>query len=99
MINVKQFCIHIRTYVCATNNLYSYYRYCSCSVCVCVSAYVYISIRSFLQPRASTSRNIRRYVRIQREQKNFNTYIIMTFAKNASFRSEVMASFACLEWH
>ena len=37
----------------ASNNI-DCYRHCGCPACVCV----YVSVRSFLPPRASISRNI-----------------------------------------
>ena len=52
--------------------------YCSCPVCMCVF------VRSFLPPRASRSRNIGTYVFTASRKK---TFIIVIFAKNASFRT------------
>ena len=58
--------------------------YCSCLVCVCVCVYVCVSVRSFLPPRASRPRNIGTYM-FHRDTEN--TFIIVIFAKNISFRS------------
>ena len=41
--------------------------YCSCPVCVCMYMYVCPSVRSFLPPRASRPRNIRRYICVHRD--------------------------------
>ena len=60
--------------------------YCSCPLCVRVS------VRSFLPPHASRSRNIGTYVFAAKRKK---TFIIVIFAKMR--RSEATASFACLE--
>ena len=49
-------------------------------VCVCVC----VSVRSFLPPRASRPRNIGTYVFTATRKK---TFIIVIFAKNASFSS------------
>ena len=61
--------------------------YCSCPVgmYVCVSVYmcVYLSVRSFLSPRASRPRNIGTYVFTVTQER----YRILSFTKNASFRS------------
>ena len=48
--------------------------------CVCVCVCVCVSVRSFLPPRASRPRNIG-------TQRHGKTFIIVIFAKNASFRS------------
>ena len=58
-----------------------------------------MSVRSFLPPRASRPRNIRRYVRVHRDMKNsFIFIIIVIFAENASFtcklRRHLLASMA-----
>ena len=60
-----------------------------------------MSVRSFLPPRASRSRNIRRYVGVHRDTKNsFIFFIIVIFAENASFtctcklRRHLLASMA-----
>ena len=58
--------------------------YCSCPVCLCVCVCVCVSVRSFLPPRASRPRNIGTYVFTATRKK---TFIIVIFAKNASFRS------------
>ena len=55
--------------------------YCSCPVCLSVC--VCVSVRSFLPPRASRSKY--RYVRVHSDTEK--TFIIVNFAKNASFRS------------
>ena len=59
-------CVYVVLYLLsfsASNNLYCY-RHCGCPACVCVS------VRSFLPPRASISRNIYRYVRVHRDTEN-----------------------------
>ena len=55
-------------------------------VCACVRACVCVSVRSFLPPRASRSRNIGTYVFVATRKK---TFMIVIFAKNATFRSYI----------
>ena len=52
-------------------------------VCVCVC----MSVRSFLSPRASISRNIGTYVFTATWKTLYIGIIIVIFAENASFRS------------
>ena len=66
----------------ASNNLYCY-RHCGCPACVCVC----VSVRSFLPPRASISRNIGTYVFTATWKTLYIGIIIVIFAENASFRS------------
>ena len=68
----------------ASNNLDCYCR-CGCSACVCVC--VCVSVRSFLPPRASISRNIGTYVFTATRKTLYIGIIIVIFAENASFRS------------
>ena len=67
---------------------------CVC-VCVCVCVYVCVSVRSFLPPRASRSRNIGTYVFTGTRKKLYNR----DFRYMKMLRSEATASFACLECH
>ena len=67
----------------ASNNL-DCYRHCGCPAraCVCVC----VSVRSFLPPRASISRNIGTYVFTATRKTLYIGIIIVIFAENASFR-------------
>ena len=76
-------CVYVVLYLLsysASNNLYCY-RHCGCPACVCVS------VRSFLPPRASISRNIGTYVFTATRKTLYIAIIILIFAQNASFRS------------
>ena len=76
-------CVYVVLYLLsfsAWNNLYCY-RHCGCPACVCVS------VRSFLPPRASISRNIGTYVFTATRKTIYIGIIIVIFAENASFRS------------
>ena len=76
-------CVYVVLYLLSfstSNNLYCY-RHCGCPACVCVS------VRSFLPPRASISRNIGTYVFTATWKTLYIGIIIVIFAENASFRS------------
>ena len=73
-LNVFSFLLSFR----ASNILYCY-RHCGCPACVCVS------VRSFLPPRASISRNIGTYVFTATQKTLYIAIIIVIFAENASF--------------
>ena len=78
-------CVYVVLYLLsfiASNNLYCY-RHCGCPARVCVC----VSVRSFLPPRASISRNIGTYVFTATRKTLYIGIIIVIFAENASFRS------------
>ena len=92
VLHVERFCMRIRCIIpidnfSASNNLYCY-RHCGCPACVCVS------VRSFLPPRASISRNIGTYVFTATRKTLYIGIIIVIFAE--MLRSEATAGVICL---
>ena len=78
-------CVYVVLYLLsfiASNNL-DCYRHCGCPARVCVC----VSVRSFLPPRASISRNIGTYVFTATRKTLYIGIIIVIFTENASFRS------------
>ena len=63
-------------------NAFHCYRHCGCPACVCVC--VCVSVRSFLPPRASISRNIGTCVFTATRKTLYIGIIIVIFAENAS---------------
>ena len=82
-------CVYVVLYLLsfsASNNLYCH-RHCGCPACVCVCVCVCVSVRSFLPPRASISRNIGTYVFTATRKILYIGIIIVILAENTSFRS------------